>query len=86
MDDALPVQYGSLEELPTVRREHVEVLEAWSTTRLLNLIKNYAPHLAVSFVISTRWWRSHERMPEAHVSWSYAAVSLHPWLMLAVDI
>jgi len=68
MDDALPVQYGSLEELPTVRREHVEALEAWSTTRLLNLIRDYAPHLAVSFVISTGWWKSHERMPEAHVS------------------
>jgi len=77
MGGDLPMQYGCLEELPTVWREHVEALEACSMTRLLNLVRDYTPHLAISFTISPRWWKSHEQMPEAHVSWFQAAASLY---------
>lgn len=59
-----------------VRKEHVEALEDASTARLLEMIGGYAPHLAVTFVISPGWWKARKHMPEAHVSYFRFAASV----------
>lgn len=43
-------------------------MEVESVEKLQSLISRYAPHLNLSFINSSDWWKQHRHSREAHVS------------------